>query len=171
MRLRLQLWLGVAGFGIAAAIIATRWPPWPNVPFDTARFCLWTGGAVTLGFLFRVLRRAVFFSGRMSPHKAFSFDALFQAAILVNPQLRYPDVESEFLAFQTNAAPDSVSPWFVVREASAVAIPFALAGVTAVLVVIRRQPCAICCRRRAGGCGKHHRRSRHRGSLFHRLPA
>src|SRR5262245_39803480 len=125
----LQFWLGLAGMAIAIAIIAALLPLWP-AGLHTAEFAGWmivsTGG----GFAFRVLRRKLFFAGRLSLHKSFSFDALFQAAILINPQLRYPDVESEFLACQTNTTPDTVSPWFLVREAAAVAIPLALASVT-----------------------------------------
>jgi hypothetical protein len=89
--------------------------------------------AVGGGLALRVLRRKFFFAGRLSLHKAFSFDALFQAAILLNPQLRYPDVECEFLATQTNSSPGNVSSWFAVREAAAAAIPLALASVTAAL--------------------------------------
>jgi dolichyl-phosphate beta-glucosyltransferase len=132
-RSRLQLWLGLAGLAIAVGLIAAAWPLWPARPFDGAGFAGWLCLSVIGGFLFRVFRRKLFFSGRVSLHKAFSFDALFQAAILVNPQLRYPDVECEFLANQTNSPPDAVSPWFTVRETSAVAIPLALACVTAVL--------------------------------------
>lgn len=132
-RSRIQFWLGLAGLGIVVAFIAAGWPLWPGRPVDIAGFAGWLCLSTAGGFLFRVLRRKFFFSRRVSLHKAFSFDALFQAAILVNPQLRYPDVECEFLACQTNSAPDSVSPWFIVREAAALAIPLALAAVTAAL--------------------------------------
>jgi dolichyl-phosphate beta-glucosyltransferase len=132
-RSSLQFWLGVAGAVIAVLIIAAHWPIWPDSGADASAFIFWMLVSFAGGFTFRVLRRQLFFADRLSPHKAFSFDALFQAAILVNPQLRYPDVECEFIAVQTNAAPETVTPWFLVREAAAVSIPCALASATAAL--------------------------------------
>jgi dolichyl-phosphate beta-glucosyltransferase len=130
-RSRLQPWLALVGLAITVGLIAAAWPVWPNRTFDVAGFAGWLCLSVAGGFVFRVLRRKLFFAGRVSLHKAFSVDALFQAAILVNPQLRYPDVECEFLAYETNSAPDAVSPWFLVREAAAVVIPLTLAAATA----------------------------------------
>ena len=127
---RLQFWWGLCGAAIAIAAVVVHWPIWPagmNLTAFTGWMIVSAGG----GFVFRVLRRKLFFAGRLSLHKAFSFDALFQAAILLNPQLRYPDVECEFLAGQTSSSPGAVTPWFAVREAAAVAIPLALAAVIA----------------------------------------
>ena len=76
--------------------------------FGIRAFAGWMIASVCGGF---GLRWKLFFANQLSLHKAFSFDALFQAAILVNPQTRYPDVEREFLACQINTGPDSVSPW------------------------------------------------------------
>jgi dolichyl-phosphate beta-glucosyltransferase len=132
-RAGLQFWLGFIGLAIAVGIVAAAWPFWPVESFEITAFAGWMTASVCGGFVFRGLRRKLFFAERLSLHKAFSFDALFQAAILVNPQLRYPDVEREFLASHLNTAPDVVSPWFVVRETSAAAIPLVLAGVTAIL--------------------------------------
>jgi dolichyl-phosphate beta-glucosyltransferase len=129
-RSRLQLWLGLTGMAIATAVLVVNRPIQPVGGMPVAGLIAWMIVSAAGGFACRVLRRKVFFSERLSLHKAFSFDALFQAAILMNPQLRYPDVECEFLACQTNTAPDSVSPWFLVREASAVAIPLVLAAMT-----------------------------------------
>jgi dolichyl-phosphate beta-glucosyltransferase len=111
-------------------VVVGHWPIWP-AGMKLGPFTGWMIISAGGGFFFRVLRRRLFFGRRLSLHKAFSFDALFQAAILLNPQLRYPDVEREFLAGQTNSSPGAVNPWFAVREAAAVAIPLALAAVTA----------------------------------------
>jgi dolichyl-phosphate beta-glucosyltransferase len=97
------------------------------------RFVLWMALAVSAGGILRGLRRKVFFGPRISVHSVFSFDAIFQAAILFNPQLPYPDVESEFLAHQTESTPEAMAPWFRVRETASVAIPLSLISVIAAL--------------------------------------
>ena len=132
-RAGLQFWLGIIGLAVTLSIVAGAWSFLPVSTFEIRAFAGWMIASVCGGLLFRVLRRKLFFADRLSLHKAFSFDALFQAAILVNPQLRYPDVEREFLASHMNTTPDVVSPWFSVRETSAAAIPLVLAAVTAVL--------------------------------------
>lgn len=84
-----------------------------------------------LGFALRVCRRWVFFAGRLPLHEAMALEGLFQGAILLNPQLRYPDVECELLAGRTGATAYRVYPWFRVRTASAVILPIVLAGLVA----------------------------------------
>jgi dolichyl-phosphate beta-glucosyltransferase len=129
---RLQFWWALCGAVITIAAVVVHWPISP-AGMNLAAFTGWMMVSAGGGFALRVLRRKLFFAGRLSLHKSFSFDALFQAAIFLNPQLRYPDVECEFLAGQTNSSPGAVSPWFAVREAAAAAIPLSLAAVTASL--------------------------------------
>ncbi len=123
--------MAVAGLAVTALVLALR----PGLPASHLgwRFALWMALSVSAGGILRGLRRKVFFGSRVSAHSAFSFDAIFQAAILFNPQLPYPDVESEFLAHHTDSTPETVAPWFRVRETASVAIPLSLISVTAAL--------------------------------------
>ena len=123
--------LAIVGLAVMAAVLAFE-PPGPSVRMGL-RFAGWMMLSVIAGGILRGLRRKAFF-GRLSLHQAFSFDAIFQAAILFNPQLPYPDVESEFLARHTGSSPEEVAPWFRVREAASLAIPLSLACVTAMLM-------------------------------------
>ena len=96
--------------------------PWEVV----SRFAVWLIAGALGGFLLRVLRRFVFFRGSASLHQAFSFDAIFQAGVALNPQLEYPGAESAFIQRYTGLHTDEVAPWFRVRATSALAIPLAL---------------------------------------------
>jgi dolichyl-phosphate beta-glucosyltransferase len=123
--------IALAGLAVTAIFLVVR--PGPAASQAGWRFVLWMVLAVNAGGILRGLRRKVFFGPRISVHSAFSFDAIFQAAILFNPQLLYPDVESEFLARHTESTPEAVAPWFRVRETASVAIPLSLVCVTAAL--------------------------------------
>ncbi len=124
--------LAVAGLAVMVAILAFQ--PAPPAFLAGWEFAGWMALSVSAGAMLRGLRRKVFFGSRLSLHQAFSFDAIFQAAILFNPQLPYPDVESEFLARHTGWSPEEVAPWFRVREAASLAIPLSLCSVTAMLM-------------------------------------
>jgi dolichyl-phosphate beta-glucosyltransferase len=121
----------LAGAALTVVFLVSR--PGPAASHLGWRFVLWMVLAVNAGGILRGLRRKVFFGPRISVHLAFSFDAIFQAAILFNPQLPYPDVESEFLAHHTESTPEAVAPWFRVRETASAAIPLSLIAVTAAL--------------------------------------
>jgi dolichyl-phosphate beta-glucosyltransferase len=123
--------LALAGLTVTVAFLAFR--PGPAASHVGWRFALWMFVAVSAGAVLRGFRRKAFFGSSLSLHEAFSFDAIFQAAILFNPQLPYPDVESEFLARHTGSTPEAVAPWFRVRETASVSIPLALICVTAAL--------------------------------------
>jgi dolichyl-phosphate beta-glucosyltransferase len=123
----------IALAGLAVTVIFLLFRPGPPASQPGWRFVLWMVLAVNAGGILRGLRRKVFFGPRISVHSAFSFDAIFQAAILFNPQLPYPDVESEFLAHHTESTPEAIAPWFRVRETASVAIPLSLICVTAAL--------------------------------------
>src|SRR5512142_3198367 len=83
-----------AGLFFAAGLLTTiaallSWGPLVRAgsAFDPAAFSRWMSAAFLLGFAFRVARRKILLGGLLSWHKAFSFEALFQGAILLNPQL------------------------------------------------------------------------------------
>ncbi len=96
-------------------------------------FSLWMTFAVLVGFALRVARRKIFLGRQCSWHQAFSFDALFQGAILLHPQLAYPGVEEGFLQRETDVTGERVQRWFRVRSTSAMVIPLALGCATACL--------------------------------------
>ena len=126
--------LAVTGTLVALAVLWYARPvsgPGPGLVTPFARWMIVAAGA---GLFFRAARRKVFFGSRISWHEAASFDAIFQAAILFNPQLAYPDVESEFLANHTASPPDSIAPWFRVRATAALAIPLSLASIATALM-------------------------------------
>jgi dolichyl-phosphate beta-glucosyltransferase len=123
--------LAIVGLAVMAAVLAFQ-PAAPAVRIGM-KFAGWMALSVVAGGILRGLRRKAFFGSRLSLHQAFSFDAIFQAAILFNPQLPYPDVESEFLARHTGSSPEAVALWFRVREAASLAIPLSLGCVTAML--------------------------------------
>jgi hypothetical protein len=130
-RCRRTLWFGFAGLLATLLIVfGDRNLPSELAALHAASFLHWMTISFIAGFTFRAVRRQVFFGAPMSLHRAFSFDAIFQGAILVHPQLPYPDVEREFLALQLELPPERVSPWFHIRSTSALAIPLVLAGVT-----------------------------------------
>ena len=120
--------LGAAGIVVTVVVLASATPLMPPGASLTGLFALWMATAVIAGFLLRSARRKIFFYRRLSVHESLSFEAIFQAAILFNPQLAYPDVESEFLARHMDCSTEKISPWFRVRAAAALAIPLALAA-------------------------------------------
>lgn len=86
-----------------------------------------------LGFACRVLRRKIFFGTDHTLHQAFSFEALFQGANALNPQLPYPSVEQAFIRRQTGLKVPRIQNWFSIRLTSAFAIPLALLGAVVML--------------------------------------
>jgi dolichyl-phosphate beta-glucosyltransferase len=130
---------GLAGLAITLLCLAVA----PQPPQQPGRMLAWIAAAAAAGFALRALRRKVFFHGRASLHKSFSFDATFQGAILLNPQLPYPAVEREFLSLHTGLRTEQLEPWFEIRMTSAIAIPLLLAGV--VLQLAGQTPWAAGC--------------------------
>lgn len=86
--------------------------------------------AALAGIALRALRRKAYFAGRASLHKSFSLDSMLQGAILLNPQLPYPDAESRILTRNTAATATELRYWFRVRSTAALSIPLLLAAVT-----------------------------------------
>ena len=125
-------WLGVVGVVLTVAAVAYgRQSLFGREAPDVRGFGLWMTISFAAGFALRTARRKIFTGKRLSLHKAASFDAIFQGAILLNPQLPYPSVEREFLCQHTGLPPELVSPWFRIRSTSALSIPLVLAGITA----------------------------------------
>lgn len=120
---------GLAGLSVTALVIA--FARHSGGAADAAEALLSRSMAVAFaaGFALRVLRRKIFLGSAASLHKSFSFDAIFQGAILLNPQLPYPAVECEFLQRNTSAGAERVLPWFRIRSTSAASIPLLLAGI------------------------------------------
>lgn len=84
--------------------------------------------AFSVSFAFRALRRKLFMGPSLSVHMALSFEAIFQGATLLNPQVVYPSFEHEFLRRHLDLSSEAVAPWFRVRPTSAVAVPLGLAA-------------------------------------------
>jgi dolichyl-phosphate beta-glucosyltransferase len=122
---------------IGLAITVSAWlfiPEWIGLPAPgLAAAFAWMALGIAAGFCFRVVRRRMLPPGVLSVHKAFSFEALFQGAILLNPRLEYPGVEREFLMHETGVADEEFEPWFRVRQVSAVSIPLFLSGIVCAL--------------------------------------
>ncbi len=124
-RLRTTVLFGLAGLAASMAIgfriLELEVPPGSGA---FAAFSGWLSAGIALGFAGRVARRMVFFSPRLTRHESASFEAIFQGAILLHPQLPYPSVEAEFLRRETGE-PAEVG-WFRIRTISASAIPLTL---------------------------------------------
>ncbi len=121
--------LALGALGLVVTVIGAITAPSIRVelPGEVVwRFALYLTLGALGGFVLRVLRRFVFFRGSASLHQAFSFDAIFQAGVALNPQLEYPGVESAFIQRHTGLHAEEVAPWFRVRATSALAIPLAL---------------------------------------------
>ena len=121
-----------AALGLAATVVVcldVRWAAPGNVELFAERMA----GAAAAGIVLRALRRHAYFSGRASLHKSFSLDAMLQGAILLNPQLPYPDAESRILTRNTGTPASELRNWFRVRATAAVSIPLMLAAVTVYL--------------------------------------
>lgn len=97
------------------------------------RFLLAMSALFLIGFIFRVARRKTFFGSRHTLHQALSFDALLQGAVILNPQLPYPDVEQSFICRQGGFSPFSIQGWFFLRPTAAIVIPAALVGMIGLL--------------------------------------
>jgi len=132
-RYRSVFWFGLAGLCLTAAVIVSHLPLLQLRGASAQRFVLWMSASFLIGLLLRGARRRAFFGARLSRHKAVSFDAIFQGAILVNPQLPYPSVEAEFISRYAGLSPELVSPWFQIRATSALSIPLILGSVTSAL--------------------------------------
>jgi dolichyl-phosphate beta-glucosyltransferase len=138
-----RLWttvvFGLAGFAasllIGWRVLQLEAAPVPN---GFAAFVGWMWVGALAGFAGRVARRKVFFGARLSLHEAASFDAIFQGAILLHPQLPYPSVENEFLRRETGKSSENVMSWFRIRTISASAIPLSLGTVAAAAAQLRQ---------------------------------
>ncbi len=90
-------------------------------------------GFMVLGFAanfsFRALRRKLVMGRSLSIHMALSFEAVFQGATLLNPQIAHPAAEHEFLRRHLDLSSEAVAPWFRVRPTSAAAVPLGLGAV------------------------------------------
>ena len=130
----ITLVFGVIGLIVTGAIVmaAERYDP-SVFRADYRDFVLWTTLSFLVGFVLRTARRQAVFAGHLSLHKAGSFEALFQGATLIHPQLPYPRVEREFHALHAGLLPEQLSPWFSIRLTSGVAIPLVLGGVAVAL--------------------------------------
>ena len=118
--------------GLTATLAIWVSVPWPKA-IDLEAFALRMTAAALAGLLLRALRRKAYFGGRASLHKSFSLDAMLQGAILLCPQLPYPDAESRILTRNTGTPAGELRHWFRVRATAAVSIPLALAAVTVFL--------------------------------------
>lgn len=127
------LWLGLIGLVVTLTVELGIFGQWVPASLDLGSFASWMALAAAMGFVLRFGRRKVFFGKALKLHQTFSFEALFQGAVLVHPQLPYPSVETEFIRRETGLSAERVTPWFGVRSTLAVAIPLALTGVTACL--------------------------------------
>jgi dolichyl-phosphate beta-glucosyltransferase len=129
-RLRTTVLFGLAGLAVSLIIgwyvLRTGTPKFRGT---FAAFAGWMSAGTVLGLAGRVARRRVFFKGRLSLHEAASFDAIFQGAILLHPQLPYPSVEAEFLRRETGEPSEAVMAWFRIRTISASAIPLSLGAI------------------------------------------
>ncbi len=128
---RVCIGFGLLGAALTVAVVLNT-SVFPAA-FDAPAFARSLALAVTAGILFRALRRKAFFGRRASLHKSFSFDAVFQGAILLHPQLPYPSIEAQFLARNTGLRTADLRPWFRVRATAAVSIPLLLAAITTYL--------------------------------------
>ena len=98
-------------------------------PFISSKLWFYLWGAIALffvGFIFRVIRRKVFFGKFITIHQAFSFEALFQGATFLYPQLPFPSIEASFIKRETQLTLERASSWAYLRITSAVAIPLIL---------------------------------------------
>lgn len=115
--------------GLLITLLAPLWLPVAFQPQKLPTLAFWLTLLFLSGFALRVCRRKVYFGVAHTVHQAFSFEAIFQGAVQLNPQLPYPSVEQAFLQRNTALSLRHIQGWFRLRTTAAFAIPTALAGV------------------------------------------
>jgi len=80
------------------------------------------------GFAIRMIRRKVVFGRSFTMDQSIAFEALFQGAALVHPQLPFNVVESEFIRRETGLSHAQVASWLHARRTTAGSFLFVAAA-------------------------------------------